>query len=180
RSRRSERAGGRTILSRKRIFKGRLINVFAGKKKLPGGRIAYFEQIDHPGSSVILPLALGKIVFIRQYRAVIGKYIWELPAGTIARGETPYACAKREITEETGYKVKNLRQIGAIYTTPGFCNEKIYIFKADCIKKKTPRREKDEQIRVKLFSRKEAKGLFKRGKITDSKTIATLAFANII
>ena len=167
-------------MSRKKVFGGRLINVFTEEKTLPNGRKAYFEKVDHPGAALILPFAGDKIIFIRQYRGVIGKYIWELPAGTISRGETPYACAKREVTEETGYKVRNLKRIGTIYTTPGFCNEKIHIFKGDCFKKKVPRREEDEYIRVKPFSRKEIKGLFKKGKITDSKTIAALAFDNIV
>ncbi|MGB2631095.1 MAG: NUDIX hydrolase [Candidatus Omnitrophota bacterium] len=167
-------------MSRKKIFKGRLINVLTEEKTLPDGRKAYFEKIEHPGAALVLPFTAKKIVFIRQYRCVIRKYIWELPAGIISRGETPYACAKREVAEETGYKVRNLRRIGTIYTTPGFCNEKIYIFSADCFKKRAPRREKDEHIKVRLFSRTEVKGLFKKGKITDSKTIAALAFAGII
>ena len=167
-------------MARKKIFKGRIFRVFAGKKLLPNGVKAYFEEIDHPGASLIIPFVSDKIVFIRQYRGVIGRYIWELPAGTIDRGETPYACAKREIAEETGYRVRNLRKIGVVYSSPGFCNERIHIFRADCAEKDAQKTDKDELLRVKLFSRKRVVEMFAGGKITDSKTIAALAFSGII
>ncbi len=165
---------------REKVFGGRLLNVFKGTKTLPDGREAYFEEIEHPGAALVIPFIKGRIVFIRQFRAVIGKYIWELPAGTLEAGETPYACAKREVAEETGYGVKGLKRIGLIYTTPGFCNEKIYIFKAECEGMKKAQREEDELIRVKLLSKSEIRKLFKNGKITDSKTIAALSFAGIL
>ncbi len=167
-------------MSRRKVFNGRLIKVFKGKKGLPNGREAYFEEIDHPGAALIVPFIKDKIVFIRQYRGVIGRFIWELPAGTLSPGESPRACAKRELIEETGYLVKNLRKIGNIYTTPGFCNEKISVFKADCEGRKPTRREDDELIRVKLLSKGEVRRLFKGGRITDSKTIAALSFADVL
>jgi ADP-ribose pyrophosphatase len=167
-------------LDRKKIFNGRLIKVFKGKKKLPNGREAYFEEVIHPGAALVVPFIKGKIVFIRQYRGLIKKYIWELPAGTLAPGETPYSCAKREITEETGYRVKGLKRIGVIHSSPGFCNEKIYIFRADCVSKGVSCVGEDELIKVKRFSAGEVRRLFKSGRISDSKTIAALTFAGIL
>ncbi|MGD2278539.1 MAG: NUDIX hydrolase [Candidatus Omnitrophota bacterium] len=167
-------------MARKRIFSGKLIKFFTGKKRLPDGRDAYFEEIEHPGAALALATTGGKVVFIRQYRGVIGKYIWELPAGTIDRGETPYSCVKREITEETGYVAKKIKRIGTIYTSPGYSNEKIYIFKAECGQKKEVKTESDELLRVRLFTDKEIAKLFNSGKITDSKTIAALTLAGIL
>ncbi len=165
---------------RKSVFKGRLFNIFKGEKILPGGRKAYFEEVDHPGAALVIPFIKGKVVFIRQYRGVIGKYIWELPAGTLEAGETSYACAKREVLEETGYSVANLKRIGLIYTTPGFCNERIHIFKAECKERQIPKKEHDEMIRVERFTRNRILKLFRAGKIIDSKTIAALAFSGIL
>ena len=165
---------------RQKIFDGRIFKVFKGNKTLPGGREAYFEEVKHPGAALIIPFIGRRIVFIRQYRGVIGKYIWELPAGILEKGETPYACAKREIAEETGYRVGRLKRIGFIYTTPGFCNEKIYIFKAECSYKRESQRDEDEMIKVRKFTRNEIHSLFKEGKIIDSKTIAALAFSDIL
>ena len=165
---------------RKQIFKGKRINVYTSIRTLPNKQKAYLEEVDHPGASLVVPFIKDKIVFIRQYRGVIGKYIWELPAGVLDEGETPYLCAKREVTEETGYVIKNLKKIGYIYTTPGFSNEKIHIFKALCTSKQKTQMDPDEIIKTKLLSKKEVVNLFKSGKISDAKTIAALSFAGII
>jgi ADP-ribose pyrophosphatase len=164
----------------KMVFKGRLLKVFKSRKTLPNGKEASIEEVEHPGAALIVPFVRRKIVFIRQYRPVIGKYIWELPAGTLDKGETPYACAKREIVEETGYGVKNVRKLGYIYTTPGFCNEKIHIFRADCEAKRSTSRECDEIMDVEVLDRRKVRELFAGGKINDSKTIAALSLAGII
>ncbi len=167
-------------MSRKKIFSGKLVKLFISKLKLPNGKTGYFEEIIHPQASLVVPFIKNRIVFIRQYRAVIDKYIWELPAGILEPGETPYACAKREITEETGYLVRNVKRIGKIYTSPGFCDEIIHVFKADCVSKGRSERDADELIRVRLVKKSEAIELFRNGKIQDAKTIAALAFAGII
>lgn len=167
-------------MGRKRIFNGKLVKLFTSKLKLPNGKIAYFEEVVHPQASLVVPLFKNRIVFIRQYRPVIGKYIWELPAGILKPGETPYACAKREITEETGYIVRNLEKIGKIYTSPGFCDEIIHIFKADCVSRGCAKKDIDELIKARLVKKKEAIELFRSGKIQDAKTIVALAFAGII
>ncbi|MEA3489831.1 MAG: NUDIX hydrolase [Candidatus Omnitrophota bacterium] len=162
------------------VFGGCLFTVFKGRKRLPDGRNAYFEEIDHPGAALIIPFVKEKIIFIRQYRGVIEKYIWELPAGIIDPGETPYSCAKRELVEETGYEAEKIKKIGLIYTTPGFCNEKIHIFRADCKRDGTGKRDPDELIRVKQMTKDGVRRLFKNGRISDSKTIAALSFAGIL
>lgn len=163
-----------------KIYDGKLIKLYKSRRKAPDGTVLNLEEVIHPGASLIVPFIGGKVVFIRQLRAVIGRYIWELPAGTLAKGEKPADCAKREAEEETGYIVKNVKKIGIIYTSPGFCNEVIHIFRADCALKKSHKREKDEFITVKHFSKKGIRSLFANGKISDSKTIAALAFAGIL
>lgn len=165
---------------RKKVFKGRIFDVYTGKKTLPNGRDAYIEEIEHPGAALIIPFVKNKIVLIRQYRPVMGEYIWELPAGILEPGETPRSCAKRELAEETGFGAKRMRREGLIYTTPGFCNEKIYIFRAECGGGNRLKGDIDEFIRVKLLTRMGLRALFGAGKIKDSKTIAALSFAGIL
>lgn len=167
-------------MKRKKVFDGKLIKLYQTYMDLPGGRKGYFEEIVHPGASLVVPFIKNKIAFIRQYRGVIGKYIWELPAGTLEPEETPYACARREVTEETGYIPGRLKKIGEIFTTPGFTNEKIHIYRAECISRAEREMDHDEVIDVKLLSRAEVRKLFSSGKITDAKTIAALSFAGIL
>lgn len=166
-------------MDRKKVFDGKLIKVFRSRRALPNGRKAYFEEVRHPGAAIVVPFIGGKIVFIRQYRGVVGRYLWELPAGKLDAGESPAECARREMTEETGYVVSGLRKLGMIHTSPGFCDEKIHIFAAECRGRKKAKRDRDELIEVKLLTGREALRLFRTGKMTDAKTIAALAFAGI-
>ncbi len=162
------------------VFKGRLLQLFKVSKELPNGKVGYFEQVRHPGAALIVPFKGGRVVMIRQYRGVIERYLWELPAGTKDHGETPYSCAKREVTEETGYKVKSLKKLGVIFTTPGFCDEVIHIYRAECGQKGKVSMDKDEMIKAVLMTKKEILKLFKNRRIIDAKTIAALKMANVI
>ncbi len=164
----------------KKVFNGRLIKLSKGNKVLPDGREAYFEQVDHPGAALVVPFFKGKIVFVYQYRAVIRRHILELPAGTLEAGETPYACAKREVGEETGYVATDIKKLGVIFTTPGFCTEKIHIYKANCTCRKKQTLDKDEVIKVKILSKSEIKDAFKKGRINDAKTISALTYAGVL
>ncbi len=159
------------------IYKGRVLSLFKEKKRLPNGRIANLETIRHPGAVLIIPfLDLSHIVFIRQFRPVINKTIYELPAGTINRNETPLDCARREIIEETGYGARAIRRLGVIYPVPGYSTEKIIIYRAGDLYEKFLPGDKDEIITRCLLNRLEVKKLFKAGVLKDAKTISALAF----
>jgi len=166
--------------NRSKIFKGRVFSVSRERKTFPNGRKVYLEQVHHPGAVLVVPFIEKDIILIRQYRGVIGKYIWELPAGTLEKGESPLACARRELAEETGYRALDLKKVGMIYTTPGFSDEKISLFTAKCGRQKKPRTDRDELIRIKRFTRKEIRVLFLKGRITDSKTISAFVFAGVL
>jgi len=161
----------------KRVFKGKLLNVFVQKVRLPHGYVATFETIKHPGAALIAPfLSKDKIIMLRQLRPVINSYIYELPAGTLDKNESPLSCARREIVEETGCSAKKFTLLGKIYPVPGYSTEKIFIYKAEGLQKEDHEAEQDEVIKARVFSRAEIKRLFKRGRIVDAKTIAALAF----
>lgn len=166
---------------RKRIFKGRLINLYIDKRRLPGGYIANLEVIKHPGAVLIVPfLNKDRIILIKQYRPVINSYIWELPAGTLHKNEEPFKCAKRELEEETGYQAKSLKRVGFIYTAPGYTTEKILIFVAQGLRKIESKKELDEVINPRVFNKRDIKKLLLSGKITDAKTISALKLARIV
>jgi len=164
----------------KKVFHGKLLKVYSGQKRMPNGRIVHIEEIKHPGASIIIPYVNKKVVFIRQYRPVLDEFIWELPAGKIDPGETAISCAKRELREETGFRPGKMKKLGFIYTTPGFCDEKIYIYETKCIGRSESAQDPDELLNVKLFSKNEIKNIFKKRELTDSKTIAALSFAKIL
>jgi len=160
----------------KLIFDGKLLKVFVRNQVLPNGYRATFEMIRHPGAALVAPL-LGRdrMILLRQLRPVIGAYIYELVAGTLGKDESPLACARREIIEETGYSASKFTRLGAIYPVPGYSTEKIVIFKAEGLKKVERRPEEDEIIETRIFSRAEIGKLLKSGRIVDAKTICALA-----
>jgi len=173
----------------KRVFKGKLLEVFVEKKRLPNGYLATFEEIRHPGAALIVPfLGKDKIIMLKQLRPVIRSYIYELPAGTLEKRELPIDCARREIIEETGFAARTLKLLGSIYPVPGYSTERIFIYKAEGLKKverpacpkallQAGRRvEEDEVIRSIVMDRRKVRRLFRSGKIVDAKTIAALAF----
>lgn len=165
----------------KKVFAGKLLKLYLEKKRLPNGYIADLEVIKHPGAVLIVPfLNKNKIVLIKQYRPVINSYIWELPAGTLDKGELPLACAKRELVEEIGYKAAKWNKIGYIYPAPGYTTEKIIIFEAHNLSAVKANRQDDEHIVPAIFDKKGIARLLKSGKLVDSKTLAALKLAGVV
>ncbi len=165
----------------KMVFEGNLIRLYRHRRRLPNGYTVDLEVIKHPGAVLIVPfLNKDKIVLIRQYRPVIDTYLWELPAGTLHRGEVLRKCAERELAEETGYQARQWKKIGYIYPAPGYTTEKIIIYAASILKKIKAEKEADEIISLKALSRNGIARLFKHGRITDAKTICALKLSGII
>ena len=99
--------------------------------RLPSGRTVVRQVVKHPGAVVILPqLADGRLLPIAQYRCAVGETVLEFPAGTLEPGEAPLACARRELIEETGYRADHWHALGTIYSSPGFCDERLHLFLA--------------------------------------------------
>jgi len=158
------------------VYKGRIIKVYKDKMLLPSGAVSEFDVVRHPGAILVVPLVSdSKVILLRQFRPVIGGYLYELPAGTIERGESPLACAKREIIEEAGFRAKKMTRLGEIYPVPGYSTEKIFIFKAQGLKKAYAPGDKDEIIERIRCTKRQIRVLFEKGLIVDAKTIAGFA-----
>jgi len=162
------------------IYKGRIVDLRVERVTLPNGAAVDLELMHHPGASAVVAADdAGRVVLIRQYRHAAGGYIWELPAGVLASAlEPPEACAARELTEETGVVARELRHLGTIFTSPGFCDERIHLFLAHGLTDGAHAQEFDEAIaeiaRVPLA---EALARVRNGEIVDGKTIVGLHLA---
>ena len=157
-------------------FQGKKFSFAVVKKKLPNGRTADVDVIEHPGAVLIIPfLSRDKIIFLHQYRPVLGRYLLELPAGTLDKNERPLACARRELIEETDQKARVFTRLGKIYPVPGYSTEIIHIFKAEKLTPCAGTKDTDEIISTKPLRRSEVRKLFRVGGITDAKTIAALS-----
>lgn len=165
-------------------FKGKLIKVVTQTRRLPNGRRANLEIVQHPGAVLIVPfLSLDRLIMLHQFRPVFNAYLYELPAGTLNPGERLLSCASRELMEETGYRAGKLTQIGKIFPVPGYSTEVITIFKAEKLKSINDgigQKDPDEIIKICPMSKRQIKGLFRHGLMNDAKTICALALCGIL
>jgi ADP-ribose pyrophosphatase len=146
--------------------------------KLPNGVVVDLEVLHHPGAAAVVPMHDdGSITLIRQYRHAAGGMIWELPAGKLEPGEDPALCAARELTEETGLVAGSLRHLSTIHTTPGFTDERIWIYAATNLTEAPAAPEHDEVIERHCFTADELRRMLKTGEVTDGKTICGLMLA---
>jgi ADP-ribose diphosphatase len=141
----------------------------------PGGVRAGREVVRHRGSVAALPVhADGRVVLVRQYRYAVDQLVWEVPAGRLDPGETPEQGALREVEEEVGLRAGRLEGISVFFTTPGFCDETMHLFRATDLQAIPPRPEADERIEVRTFAFDEAHAMVHRGEVREGKTIVAL------
>lgn len=162
----------------KNIYKGKIIDVNVHTVELPNGRKSSREIVNHSGGVAIIAYKdKDTILLVEQFRKPIEKIILELPAGKIEKDEDIELCGIRELEEETGYKAKEFSYLGKIVTSPGFCNEYIYIYKAENLYKgKDNLGDEDEFINVREMKIEKIKEMIKSGEITDAKTISAFMF----
>ena len=154
------------------IYQGRIFELKAIRLRAPDGHEFQHEVIFHPGAAVIVPvLEPERFVLLKQYRAATGRVIWEFPAGTLERGESPLACAKREIVEETGYQAKRWEKLASFYPAPGISTEFMHIFLATRLVPKRMALDQDEFIEKQIVSFSHLQRMIFNGSIIDAKTI---------
>lgn len=169
-------AGARArLLQHRRLYEGRVVSLDVDEVEEPGGVRATREVVRQRGSVAALPvLDDGRVVLIRQYRYAVDERVWEIPAGRIDPGETPEAGARRELEEEVGYAAESLEPLITFYTTPGFCDERMHLFRASGLRPVPARPEEDERIEAALFTIEEARAMIARGEIREGKTLVAL------
>ena len=154
------------------IFRGRRLWIERTQIQLPNG-MEREKVIVHPGSAVaILPVNGDRCKLLRQYRYAVGQYIYEAPAGTMEEGEDPMETAHRELIEETGFRAATIVPKGFIYTTPGFTDERIFLYLAhDLSPSDEYGKDEDEVIEVVDVALQDIPGMIRDGTICDAKTI---------
>ena len=162
-------------LGTREIFRGRTFHVDVDRVRLPNGREMNVELVHHRGAAAVVPvLEDGTVLLVRQYRYATGGWLLEIPAGKLDNGESPESCALRETEEETGYRPAKLQPLGWIWTTPGFADEKIWLFLATGLAPTAQVLEDDEVLSLERMPLAEAVEKAVRGEINDSKSAVAL------
>jgi ADP-ribose pyrophosphatase len=161
----------------KSIFRGRVIEVTVDT--ISEGDITYErEVVHHPGSAVIIPVFDdGTIALVRQYRHPTVRYLLEAPAGTLRRGEVPEDGARRELEEELGVVPRRLEKLAEFFVSPGFCEEKMWVYLATELTTTEQRLDDDEVLEVIRIPFSEALSMITTGEIEDAKTIIGVMLA---
>ncbi len=165
------------ILNSQKVFQGRVFNVTVDT--VSEGELTYQrEVVHHHGSAVIVPVHDdGSVVLVRQYRHPAVRYLLEAPAGTLNEGERPEVGAARELKEELGLVAARLEKLSEFFVSPGFLEEKMWVFLATDLSEGTQFLDEDEVLDVVHLPIAEALEMITSGEIQDAKTIIGLMLA---
>ena len=154
-------------------YKGIIVDVETDMIKLPNDQITLREVVHHPGGVCVVALTDDEIVtVVHQFRYPFRQHLCELPAGKLEHGEDPLPAAKRELSEETGLEAEDWTELGALYTSPGFSTEKLYIYLARKLHQGKAHPDPNEFVDVEQLPLSELLARIDRGEISDAKTVA--------
>jgi ADP-ribose pyrophosphatase len=160
------------------VHRGRVFQLTTENITLPNGVKMDIDVIHHPGAAAIVPLLEeNNVLLLRQYRHAVGGWIWEIPAGTLNPQESVEACARRELTEETGYTARNFEKLGEITPLPGYADERVHLFLAAGLTPSAQNLDPDELLSVHPTPLPQALEMIFNGEIQDAKTITGLLLA---
>lgn len=155
------------------IYRGKIVNLRRDDATLPDGKPCIREMIEHSGGASVLCVKEGKVLLVRQYRYAYGKAIYEIPAGKLNEGEDPAQAAIRELKEETGIQA-DVRLLYLLYPTPGYTNEKLYVYEAYNLVQGEQVLDDGEFLDLVWMPVEEAIARVNSGEIHDAKTVVAL------
>lgn len=172
-------------IERRPVFRGKLLRVDVDRVRLPDGRQVERELVRHPGAAGVLPLfpegrdgsGEAEVVLVRQFRYAAETELWEIPAGTLEPGETPEACAARELEEEVGLVARELRRLGSVLTSPGFTDERIHLYLAPDPDPGEASPDAGERLEPETVALERALEMVEAGEVEDAKTVTALLLA---
>lgn len=164
------------VVKREEIYHGKIVDLIVDTVEHSEGHVLIREVVHHSHGVVTVPmLTEHQILFVRQHRYPFDKRLLELPAGKVDPGESPEACAVRELEEETGYRAGRIQKLCQIYPSPGYCDEVIHLYLAtDLLRTQQALEIEEESITVETYTLDEAVQMIKAGDLLDAKSMVGL------
>jgi len=167
-------------LASKVTYDGKIMTVLCDEVEIADGKRSFREVVRHSGGVVILAFKDSEtILMVKQFRYPISQTVLELPAGKLEIGENPDDACKRELEEETGFRAKNWKSLGYINTSPGFCDEKLYLYEAYDLEFVGEHPDDGEIIKSYEYKLSDVKNMIASGEINDAKTICAIMRAEL-
>lgn len=156
------------------IYEGKILTLRRDDAELPNGQPCIREIIEHSGGACVLYVENGKVLLVRQYRYAYGESLYEIPAGKLEKGENPKKAALRELEEEAGIKAADAELLFVMYPSPGYTDEKIYIYRAYEGEKVCAHLDEGEFLDAEYIPLEKVKEMMRNGEIKDGKTLIAL------
>ncbi len=167
-----------TIIDSREVWRGSFLTAEDVTVTLPNGKEAHRDVIRHPGAVGIIAIDdEGRLLLVEQYRVAVDLVSLEIPAGKLDPGEKPLDCAKRELSEETGYEADTWEHLTTTATSIGFSDELMHLYLATDLCKGESHPDEDEFVRVGLYELEEVRELMETTQRVDSKTVIALLVA---
>ncbi len=162
-------------ISSEMIYEGAILNLRKDKVTVKDGKTSFREIIEHNGGAALAALTDdGKLVMVKQFRKAVERDVLEVPAGKIEKGEDPLETAKRELREETGYTAVNIREIGKIYPSVGYTQERIYIYLCTGLTPGETDFDDNEALDIIEYDLEDLYRMALAGEIQDAKTLTAI------
>jgi GDP-mannose pyrophosphatase NudK len=147
------------------------------------------EAYDRGNGATVLLYNLQQqtVVLTRQFR--LPSYVNGNPSGMLIEacaglldGDNPEECVRREVREETGYEIGEIRKIFETYMSPGSVSEVLHFFVAEYSPSQRVDRgggvaDEGEDIEVLEMPFARAIDWIRTGEIRDAKTVMLLQYA---
>ncbi|MEE1012721.1 MAG: NUDIX hydrolase [Clostridia bacterium] len=160
-------------VSSEEIFRGKIIDLKVDQVAMPDGSLARRELVHHPGGVGVVAVTEDKqVILVKQYRKPIETAIYEIPAGKLDPGEDHRTCGIRELEEETGLKAENFTYLGFIYPSPGFTDERTYMYLATGLTQGETHPDPDEYLDIVQLPLDRVAAMIMDNEISDAKTVA--------
>ncbi len=164
------------VLGSRTIFEGSIVRLRVDEVEAADGHRSTREVIEHGGAVGVVCVHEGYVWLVRQYRHATEEVLLEIPAGKLGPGEDPNACARRELVEEIGLRPGRMEHLATYYTTPGFTNERFFLYLTDDVSPTPGTTEAGEVLEIERRPASSARELIASGEIRDAKTLLGLSF----